>query len=346
MKLKSLTIFLATLMSLQFSACVSTDVVDQPDSSKSDPDLIVLKIGKPETIGTRADDGYKLRYVAKIFKGSNAAAWEGVAYRQEIIEGEGDDKMVFKVEPDQTYGILVFADYIPSDYTADPSTGLYKDYFYNTASTGNEVPNGKRVAMRLTPGTANGNTPKYSKDFFNNPYYDAFFASEIVEKKKEEKIVDMELKRITAKVIFRDNSAVNENASIKIKKLGSIMYFDMNASAAFQNAQAVNVSNVELNYDATGTTEEEKDLFYFYTFASPNQELKVVSATFSVTTDTEGENREISEIPVRSNYKTIVKGEFLHAEPEIDEPDPEPEDGDLILNLSKDTSWELETLGK
>ena len=330
MKLKNLLSYSGLLLAFPFlNSCVSTEVIEPADNEQPTQEL-VINLSAPADAKTRAEDGYKLRYIAKIFKGASSNSWGNKAIaRKEVIDGEvANNKMVFQVEPNQDYGIMVFADYIPSSYQPNES-GLYTDYFYNTKN----VDSDRRHTIRTTPGS---DDQKVSADFFNNENYDSFFAFEQKYKGEEELIVPMTLTRATAKVIFQNNTSTTGDCKVAITQLTYSRHYDMDKDPTCFTNQ-LNPQNLTL--PEASITEDNKDLFYFYTFAEKsNQKLSVF---FDVTdSDSEKRNYQVSDIPIKPNFKTIVKGAYL---PEIL---PEPQYGDLILHPSTNYSWEQESLEK
>lgn len=340
MKLKNLLAFLilGPAMGVSMMSCVSTDVLDSEPQPVPQKDEIIVKVSSPEISATRATDGYKLRYVAKIFQGS--ANWGAPYDRKEIIEGENENQVIFKVEPNQNYAIMVFADYIPDSYEPDDK-GLYKDYFYNTGVNNS---NSKKVSLRATPGK-DGTT--MSQEFFNNPYYDAFFGFEKVTKKPEELEVNMTLKRTTAMVVMRENSENTGDLKIKINSLGVLSEFTMDNQTVFSGITSY--SNGFSLEESVTIDAVNKDLLYFYTLADPTTSNLKVKVSFDViSNDGKTQNFSVTDIPVQANHRTIVKGAFLPA-PESDPlpgEDNEPKEGDIILNLSSNYTWESEDLSK
>ena len=333
------TIASAILACGLFSSCVATDVVT-PEANKDSSEYVVLNVSSPQE-ATRADEGYKLRYIAKIFQGSSRTAWGDPLDRQELIDGENGNQIVFKVDPNDNYAILVFADYIPANYEAG-ADGLYNDYFYNTKK------NSKQVVLRTTPGSDAANV---SSSFFNNHNYDAFFGMETFRKEEAEKVVDMTLKRTTAQVVFREKSENEGECSVSVNKLGVRKSFsqDQNNSADPDFYEA-NKSLGNLNLTETANVDSSnKDLFFFYTLADPTSSPQNVSTEFKVTkNETESDVITVKDIPVKANYKTIVTGEFLPADNSGDDPKEEDptKSGDVILNLTTDFSWQQEPLSK
>lgn len=320
--------FFALISGTLLSACMSTEVIE-PKESSQEVNEIVLSIKTPQEVLTRADNGYKLRYIAKIIKGSNTSAWGNTTPldRQEIIDGESNNQIIFKVPAGENYGILVFADYIPADYQRG-TNGLYKDHFYNTTNSS------KVAIIRTTPGS---DKETVSADFFNNDNYDAFYGIKTLRKEIEEVVVDMTLVRTTAKVIFRENTNTG-TGNITLTKLGVQRQFYLDSgTCAFASSTSINVALP----NASVVDDDNKDLFFFYTLAdtpSPNQtvstEFKVINNAISSDPFT------ITKIPVKANYKTIVTSAFL-SEEETPKED-ETKAGDIILNLSANYDWEQE----
>lgn len=324
---------LSLIFTSLFVSCVSTDIIEPEDHQFSNE--LILSISTPEEVATRADNGYKLRYIAKIFRGSSSAAWGSPLDRQEIIDGEKNNQIIFKVEPNDNYAIMVFADYIPAN-SQPGSNGLYDDYFYNTQLS-------QRSTLRTTPGS---DVEEVSPAFFNNHNYDSFFAIEKLYKDIDEKTVNMTLKRITAQVIFREKNDHSGQCNVTVNKLGVRKNFDYGISQSSDPSATEankNLGNINL---PQSTLEGNNDLFFFYTLADATPQY--VSTEFKVTKDGETSDAfTVKEIPVTSNYKTIVTSNFLKDDPSSDIPDDDPtKSGDIILNMTTDFSWQQETLSK
>ena len=329
LKINSLLPILASLVVYIFSSC-STDKDVSPVGSRETASIIV-NVSAPAEPGTKADSGYKLRYIAQIFKGKTVNSWESQPVsRQEIIEGGSDgNQVVFKVDPNEYYIITVFADYIPAGATAD-AEGRYPDYFYNTT-------NAKKVIVNTTPGSTSG---KVSAEFFNNDNYDCFFVKqEGIYKEAEEYRLSLTLKRAVAKVVLRDKTSNTGDYSVKVNSLGN--------RTEFRFETQTTVSGAEISIDTplvqiAGITPDSRDLFYFYTPAAlveGNNEK--VSISFSAGSEENWLTNTVKDIPVKGNYKTIVTGTFL-PDPLEEKPgddDNPTKEGDIILDLSTDYEW-------
>lgn len=321
------------------NSCVSTDLVEPSDEAASTAKEIVLNLSAPAEAATRADNGYKLRYVATIYRGKNANSWGNALDRREIIDGENSNRIVFQVDPKDDYAILVFADYIPKD-TEPGANGRYADYFYNT----NRME--KTVYIRTTPGS---DKTTVSPDFFNNPNYDAFFGQRQLYKDEAEVTVNLTLKRVTAQVVFRDNSEETGDCGIVVNKLGYRNMYTLDNSMSSDPVGADNnLGNIALQQTAT-IDSQNKDLFYFYTLADLQTGQRYVSTQFKISKDgNETDPYSVMEIPVKSNYRTIVSGKFVPEDTSTSPPieDPSTKVGDIILNLSTDLQWEQQELSK
>lgn len=322
-------------------SCVSTDVVE-PDAGGESKQGLVLELKAPAEVMTRALDGYQLRYVAQIFYGSSSQSWGNPLDRKEIIDGKSDNRIVFQVSPGSNYTIMVFADYIPSEYTAG-TNGLYQDYFYNTHTYA------KSVVMRTTPGN---DSQAVSPDFFNNDGYDCFFGIEKLYKDEKEVIVSMTLKRAAAQVKFREKSDKTGACGVSVDKLGVRKQFNFDFSPVTVSPSDSESNRSLGNITVPGVpevTEDIKDVFYFYTLADESTSRQFVSIEFTVNKeDADLKTVSVKEIPVKRNYRTIVAGEYL---PEgntklPDEEDPKDKEGDIILDLTTDFNWQQEELSK
>ena len=316
------------------TSCVSIDTIEPNDTTDSS-DRIVISLNTPEIAKTRADNGYKLRYIAKIFSGSTSNTWGNPLDRQEIIDGdEADNQIVFKVTPDYDYAIMVFADYIPENYKKG-SNGQYQDYFYNTTRS-------KQVVLRTTPGS---DDTSVSADFFNNDNYDCFYEMVTFHKSALEKVIDLTLTRATGKVIFREKTDKKGECAINVNKVNPRMnfYFD-NKLSSDPTGGNTKAGNIPLN-NQPEITDYNKDLFYFYTLADSLTSPQYVLTTFTVNPDNaDASPITINNIPVKRNYRTIVKGEFLSDSHGNTGSGDGNKEGDIILNLSTDYTWEEEII--
>ena len=335
-KLFSVAVFLSVLF---LTSCVSTEITEPvSESLKEENSRLVLTMSAPAEVSTRAMEGYKLRYIAKIFSGYTKQNWQ-LIQRQEIIDGENDNnEVVFSVPADANYSIIVFADYIPQEYTKS-SDGTYKDYFYNTKS------NQKNVILRTTPGS---DSQTVSPQFFNNDGYDCFYGMEKLRKEAPEVVVNMTLKRVAAQVKFEDISENEGEATVKVNKLGVRKQLDFDESPVTTSPSSSeadkSLGNILIAEDVD-INPDMKDVFYFYTLADLITAKQYVSVEFSVTKgEIVSDPFTVTEIPVKSNFRTIVKGSYLPDDEEEEEPkeeEPGEQPGDIILHVSTpQLDWE------
>lgn len=336
--------FLSLLVSMfALSSCVSTETVEpsMPGEANSE---IVLNLTSEELPLTKADNGYKLRYIARIFSGSSNNVWSYIESK-EIIDGESNNRIVFSVSPNSNYTLMVFADYIPSN-SSKGADGYYPDYFYDTKS------NKQSVTMRTTPGSS---STSVSPDFFNNDNYDAFYGIHVLYKEEKEYVVNMTLHRVTAQVVFRDNSGNTGDCNVSVDKLGlrSYLAFDKEPVTTSPGASESNKSLGNIGLTQTSTVNAtNKNVFYFYTLADLTTSSQFVSTEFKVTRNgVSSPAISVKEIPVKSNFRTVVAGSFLPSESKSDpsdgdNTDPGAQDGDIILNLSCNYDWEQQPLYK
>ncbi|MCH5239203.1 MAG: hypothetical protein J1F38_03185 [Muribaculaceae bacterium] len=323
------------------SSCVETEVVD-PAKGESEETTLILNLSRPASIETRADvSQYKLRYVAKLFAAATDQGIDSPLQRKEIAgddksENGESDQIIFKVDAGKSYVILVFADYIPKESTAD-GNGYYKDYFYNTDVA--RLP--KNIQMNLSPGKSisDGNET-ISQEFFNNDNYDCFYGkTEFFDKESAEKVINLTLKRQAAKVILRDKGSESGDLSVSISK----------ATVGYQH-EMVNskATTYSFNVNATITkslTAADRDLLYFYTLSEETGNQLAMNLKVN-----NGDPITINNIPVKRNYQTIVKGTFLEvasddSQGQGGETTP-TKDGNIILNLTTDNSWESTPMTK
>lgn len=329
-------------LTLGLGSCISTDTVT-PGSDESSVKEIVVNISTPDELKSRADNGYRLRYVAKIFQGVNQNNIYFIQ-RQDILDGDLGEKgvnnqLIFKVPANDNYFMYVFADYIPDPYTKS-NDGFYKDYYYDTRTDFDY-----RATLRPTPGTTND---KLSESFFNNDNYDCFFAMESFLKEESEKVLNMTLQRNTAKVIVKDLSLnAIENLSLRISNMNTGCDFDYpNLETTF--SPLYNSITLEINTDGS----EEQELLYFYTIINDSDREKKINFDLRVSHKdlVEPYNISLTDIPVKRNYRTIVKDSFIPSpasDPQPEDPDPDTNKaGDIILNLSTAYGWSQEPLSK
>lgn len=308
-------------------SCVSTDVVETPDTKESNQ--IVLNLSSL-TEGTRADANHKLRYTAKLYEGTLNYLEDKTLIRKEIIEGDQSEEgatnqIIFDVPAGETYTIIVFADYIPAD--SKPGTnGLYSDYYYDTTSRK------ETFEMRTTPGST---STSVSQTFFNNDNYDCFIEAVTVKKTEAKVVENMTLKRAVAKVRLIDTSTRSGSFNVSVTNLSYLNLFDRNNNAAFGPKPLT--PNVKFNKELTGAPEQE--VMYYYTFASKNEYEKLNLNVTIEDSDSEKSNLEIKDIKIEQNYITTIKGKLLPDEkstvPDTPvTPDPDNQNGPIYLNLS------------
>lgn len=333
----SMSIFV-TMTLLALSSCVNSELIEPEIIGEQENNQLVINISAPVETKTRAHDGYYLRYVAKLFPLYNGSSLDSKNMRRkEILEdGFEENKIVFdSVDPNVKYRIMVFADYIPSN-TLNSKNG-YNDYHYNTSSS-NET-----VYMITNPESPSSNT--LSPEFFNNDNYDCFSMSDTIHKTSKRREVNYVLKRAVAKVKWIDTSSAP----------GSLDYVSFSAFRifnSFNQTTSTRLSSLTLPNFTIHSYELPKNdaeaVFYFYTFASPNSEK--INVGFSTKAD-EIETPWVikqTEIPVRQNYITNVKGVLLPQSTTGDDPGNgdtvTSEDDMLILNVSTDQDWEKEVV--
>lgn len=322
------------------TSCVSTETVE-PDSPKGqESGEVVINIKAPSDGETRADANYKLRYVAKVFDGGNINNLGNLVMRKEIAgsdvsENNVANQIIFKVDPGYSYTILVFADYIPAgnSYTDDAKT-MYQDCFYNTSMKFGTTSVPKVVWMRTTPES---DAEKLSKDFFFNDNYDCFYGYKSFKKTEDEVVIDMTLERAVALVEFRDISNYTGKYTISIDKKGIGYRPQFNMSPPSITSETIEQS---LMFDNSVATTGQ-DVLSYYVFAD-DSEGQTISATFTVIPENgEAQKFTVNHIPVKRNYKTVVRGSYLEKKAEETTP-PGPDVGkigDVVLNLSASGDW-------
>ena len=316
-------------------SCVSTENIE-PEMPIEKSDELVLNLSAPEALKTRAEEGYFLRYVVKVFPLSldNSMISKNMR-RVEILESPDPtkNKVVFKIGADSTYQIIVFADYI-KNAVSDVSTGWYNDCFYNTHYSEPYIQMYTNPADNDTNGS--GDLNSISNSFFNNDKYECFFISETIQKTAALKEKELELKRAVAKVEFIDEtekSGTFNSLIISSLKLNRTLYIREKGNASSSNTY--NQSQI----DTSNITPNEESLFYFYCFANPitvNSEVKIDVKFKTIIKEGEKEKTiEAKNLLVRPNYITKVRGSFLTSL----ENTQEEIEGDLILDLSTNKTW-------
>lgn len=329
-----LAIFFSVLL---FSGCRNDETDDIQASKMNESEEITISIRSPKA-NTKSDPGYKLRYVAKLFKGQSSNAWASQPLqRKEIIEGEDNNNRIsFKVDPNEYYAIMVFADYIPASSTPS-AEGYYEDYFYDTNSSG------KSVYVIQNP---DGNASGLSSSFFNNDNYDCFYGIKTeIFKTEEEYNINLTLDRAAAKVIFRDNAELSGNLSITVNQLGVRPKFDC-VNLSTSSTPNSEFTSKKYNTSLQSSPQDgNNDLFYFYTLATFSETPDVVSIVFTTKDDNGEKASTVTNIPVRANYRTIVTHDFIPEDQNSEIPgDDVTKTGDIQLNLSVNKNWNIQFL--
>ena len=334
-----LTLFIGGFM----ASCVQTETIDEPREQETPSEDITLVLNAPaDACETRAEDGYVLRYVVMLFEYNKNSSTNTLRERKEILENidKSQNEIIFKGEVGKVYNVYCFADYIPAG-SQQNSQGLYKDYFYDTNSSNEEV--------TIITDPKSGNSKKMAPEFFNNDYYDCFAISYVEKKKEETKMVlNSPLQRITARIRFVDDNLSADNfKSVTISSLGYKERYSHMYGSVFSHNGSVKPDGAEFT---TPGNIGEKEIFYFYTLAQKGKEdmpvanysfTTINAEDFSLTT-TLTSNKPI---PFQRNYVTTVKGKFLSTETASQGPgdtDKEPEDtgnGDIVVSLDTEKNW-------
>lgn len=310
-------------MALLSAGCSSTEVLDEPtEQVKSDE--IVFNVDIPQELKSRATSDHMLRFTAFLYEGEYASKTDGVKFmeKKQVTTGNGSGQIVFKVVPG-VYQILLFADYIPSSST--PQDGIYPDKYYDTSST--EALNGTVKMLGFGNLTYNG---------LSNPNYDCFtYVTEVINKSEDKYERAYVLTRPLSKIRFV--STTNYESRVRSITFNSFNFYDQ--YSIYGKSTFIRYDNLRLsNHTLDGMSDaSQNELFYFYSFASPDQTLNMRDYDFTITFE-DGTSRRVnipfSSVYVLPNHIMTVRGAFL-ADPAPDE----PELGDIILNLTRNESW-------
>lgn len=328
------------------TSCVDTRIIEPETPLIDNSSKIVLNLSAPEDATTRATDGFKLRFVAKIFNGSESNLNDTYyKARQELVQGEAGpagkiDQMVFDVEANQNYIIYVFADYIPVD--SKPSEeGYYEDYYYDTRNSGNTG-----VTLMSTPKQLSNQAVPAS--FFNNDNYDCFAGTENIGKKGEDAIYrTITLERIVSKVRFVDSTKIKGDISTNVSKITYLNNYDLRNQGGgnkASNSESINLGSVNFKEG------EENEILYFYTFSSkitdgsqsPGLTLTLTDPSKDISDgSTNTTTITVDKISVQKNFITTVKGNFLHEIYPPVVPEEDPHKGAIFLDvLVSEKPWE------
>ena len=334
---------LMILTSFALTSCVSTDTLES-QKEKQEAECIVLNLSAPAEGATRADDSHVLRYTAKLFTGSPSNLDKSSMQRQELIEGRksvygNENQIVFYLDPNTRYSIYVFADYIPKDKVAD--SGETPDYYYDTHIEDSYF------RILTNPGV---NNTEVSSEFFNNEHYDCFFGLVTDLKNDGKNEHNIILKRAVAKVRFIDNSNESGAYSVSGLKLKHSTQLGVSTGmAAAYGPSEIDMKGLSItdNSSYNPDNQGETELFYYYTFASQGVSSDTYNNLDFRLSDTNGSHIDfkVSDIQVRQNYVTTVRGKFLPSASddgngEDDDPSVSDDSRAIILNLSLDpTGW-------
>lgn len=318
--IKSLGMSLVFAASFAFSSCMVTDTIDYDISEQTGSKVILnLSPAETETRATANHDGHKLRYTAILMRGSKSNTNTTVYIRKELIDGETGDEgkqnhLVFDVDPDVTYTLEVFADYIPQNATlqnasfSDKTYQTYGDYYYDTSST--------RDVVKMMPTPQNKSTHKVAPEFFNNDNYDCFAMVQEFKKTEKNVVINSKLKRIVAKVRYIDKSSNNGTYNVGVSQLGfnnQYVFVNDMSSNAYETSEST-FSEIQVATSKQINSANDKEVVSFYTFTTyPEANLdEKVFLTFS-TSPSSGEKKSFStkDIIIKRNNITTVTGEFL-----------------------------------
>lgn len=341
----------ATLI-ITLNSCISTTTLE-PEPTDNGKTSLVFNLLDDKNEDTRAvnHEGYKLRYVAKLYSGRPTNITQSAEpQRKEIIDGDiselgNKNQLIFDVERGNYYTLFVFADYIPVESQYNSDKGGYEDYFYNTDVDGSR----DAIQMLSYPGDKSSikdtQIVNLSPNFFNNDNYDCFGGVIATDKPKtEEKIeLNLQLYRMVSKVRFVDVTKMSGKLDAVVNSFGYLSRFTLDEKE--KNPAGWLKVNLNSTYQKILTQKEfsgaeEQEMFYFYTFApagSNSNNYPSINFTLSDGVN-ETKTYNVESIPVKRNQITTVKGYLFpgYVAPE------EPGDGPLILNSSlgdSDDTW-------
>lgn len=287
-------------------SCVATETLEP---LKEKGEQIVINLSVPENDATRASADHKLRYTAKLFYGSKGNVDENTMQKKELIEGTKEkNQIIFDVPEGETYTIVVFADYIPTENIG--ADGTNKDCYYNTSISNTNV------EMLTTPG--NAASMAVSPEFFNNDNYDCFFACVQVEKTKLKVVCDLELQRAVAKVRFLDSTSAAGNFNIAVTKLGYLKTLELMNDQSLRDPNYTSFKSfAEVDPGAKSFSDgsAEKEVLFYYTFADPQSSSPQYSYIKFTVTDNEAHSYVFDpgdgKIEIKRNFITTVRSNFL-----------------------------------
>ena len=339
-KISITKLFSLSCLALALSSCVSTEVIELEQKTEENAE-IVLNFSAPYDVKTRADDGYYLRYVAKLFPVINGSdRLQGEMVRAEILESEDSEnnKIIFRVDPGRRYQVLVFADYIPYNERSEDNT--YPDYYYNTRATDGSI------TLNNPPGSSSS-TNTLSAEFFNNDNYDCFsYCSEVFTKYQEKKELQCVLERAVAKVQLKDNSEYPGTFK-------DITFTTLKIYPEFRQPTEISVgtkSFLSKSFEASEFSKFNNGiLFYFYTFASKKSGASPFYINLGFTTSIEENSIPLTiteqNIQVAKNYITTVSGTLLsQLQSSIPEEPSWDDDKNIILDLTTSQDWANDSL--
>lgn len=346
MKRKIFDLALALSATFTLASCSSTEIVGEPLPTTVS-DNITIALSAPVAYnynGTRADNGLKLRYVAKLYKleGQSRNPNKNNFVERKDVSKDASDKdktlISFSAKPGKYY-ITIFADYI--DASADPDeNGKLPDLFYDTSANGDEV------KMKLSAETEG---KKFILSPVNNDNYDAFATGFSVTKEAEEINEEIVLQRIVSKINFIATGESDFEHIDKVK-LTSLSLYDSYSFVNNTSGERKDSPLGNLPVSSKQFTPADKDnniLFYYYTIGtsqdySSHSKLNTISFSIIPTDDKYTYPQttvESGKFFTLSNYIYNVKGTF--ATPTSTPEGPVVNEGELInLFISEDKDWE------
>lgn len=304
MRKSKLTWLLAAFAGLLAGSCSNDEVV----TTMGGNDVITFTVNSDNGVQTRAGgaltipDGKKLRYIMEVYNESGDYVADS---RQEKLADEVSHSAEFSyLRPQGAVYTAVFW----ADFTNAVGADAKTDVYYNTTTT-----DGGTTTGGLTAITVNSSSTEESCG-------EAFYGSTTIDEKLST-TATVELKHAVSVVTLKTTAKLEGLGSVKVtygkadNENAPYSTFNALTGAAAATQQTIEKVN-EVNADAAANESNPYDFHTFYVFAPAeaerlvNMEIEMYSAT---ATGTPVQTFSVPSLPLRTNYKTNVTGNFAMA---------------------------------
>lgn len=306
MRKSKLTWLLAAFAGLLAGSCSNDEVV----TTMGGNDVITFTVNSDNGVQTRAGGeltipaGKKLRYIMEVYNESGDYVADS---RQEKLADEGNHSATFSyLRPQGAVYTAVFW----ADFTNAAGADAKTDVYYNTTTTDGGTTTGGLTAITVNPSSTTESCGE------------AFYGSTVINENLST-TATVELTHAVSMVTLKTTAELEKLGSVKVTYgggSGTAPYSTFNALDGTAGTDAVITKINTVAADKSPSEANPYDFHTFYVFA-PADEERLVNMEIAMCSDDAGltpvQTFSVPSLPLRTNYKTNVTGNFALANDEF-----------------------------